>query len=137
MNNWHHLAKQRYSAEKTSERGVSSRVAAFNIPDALRIFRDEETGEIVVQFRYLETSEKVSYVSSDGVRVGIGVNSRRVFEIRAAPATGQRKGHWFGELLGVLQSLSSKAPHRFHDNYGVTRQVIAESRNEISELANI
>jgi hypothetical protein len=131
------------SAEFRRPQSVSGSVATFypspfEIPDAFRGLVDKSTGELVVEFRYLDDGEPTKEVGeAGGIRAKIGKNSARLFEVRIPVSLIQTaitetlsKQRAAAETLRILPT--RRVGHAVRDNYRVAQEVLEKSEFSLS-----
>lgn len=108
-------------SKTSSKKGVTVRFMAspWDVPDMWRHgVQTTDAGEhaLVCEFKYLATKEPTKAFELDGVRLSVGKNSRRVYQIAIPlPSSPQRGGEIELKIelaIEEIQSLKSKADLR-------------------------
>jgi len=136
MNKWIHLDETKYGEINKQKDGVFAlavRVSPYNIPEAVRAYRNE-SGMRCIQFRYLSGSdEPTRSFEENGVKFHIGRTSYRIYKI-------ELPGEQELELRFIIETLeqfseSLQRPPGF-GFYGVNKRVLQDP-NVSSELLQI
>jgi len=110
---------------------VSYYRSPFNIPHQVESRIDDATGQMVVEFKYLDNREPTVRVTSDsGMEVLLGKNSDRIFAILAANELAQDRSRLeqaMHLLFGMLESRHSRGA----DSYSIAQQVIATNQERL------
>lgn len=81
--NWLRVDSAEFQKEKHFSPEVSFSISPFEIPEAFRVFLDEKSSEVVIEFRYPDGDEPtVGKCHTEDINLVVGKKSNRVFQVR-------------------------------------------------------
>lgn len=123
----------------------------YDIPEALRIIRDEENTTLEVDFSYIgEDEEKVLDYDRCGVKIEVGKHSRRIRSIQVESQAKRDPGlhvteaellDHVDELMAAVDSFiegllgEADTEKRTIDNYRIAKEALRNNREQIATHA--
>ena len=142
MPKWIELEAQEYLRRGTVDADVHIEIAVspYDIPEAVRGYRDQSGGRFVIEFRYMTTEDEERKRENEFTFVRIGKRTGRLYAIEfdlTAAGLQEIEGIYLRvrapDIAGRSIELLEQEPGREHrrENYRVARDVIFNEQNEI------
>ena len=115
----------------------------YDVPRQYRSYRDTETNNFIVEFKYLLDEETISEKPSADApfEFEIGENSKRIYKIKIdtkaikCDAVDVSFGTLAQNIVNTIETFKKSVPQKLQDRYKMPEDVILNHRNELfSEL---
>lgn len=134
MKDWLEVDTARFRQDRTEEirQGVRIKMAVspYDVPQGVRAYRDDRTGNFAIEFKYLVEDEPHVQTEHENqhVSVEIGKNSKRIYRIMLDVIAMQC------DIVGLAVEAIEELPrehNRLSNSYDLTKQIVLQHRDKL------
>lgn len=122
------------TADHIGKVSVVSSTSPYSIPDAVATYNDKESGEYVLEVKYIGAEEPIELVLSNNLKLMRGRNSKRLFRVQLHHSPEQQRPDQFlAALKNAIEQLGRDPDSRV-ENSKIVAEVIEKLKDRLLRI---